>query len=150
MRKIRFTEHQIIAVLKSVEAGRTVKDVCREAAISEASYYNWKAKYGGMEAADINDPVQIFPLASDFDVGFIHLPPASRATFMPAEGLVHLRHQADNPAMKRGMVNHHATLGHHLFQISQAEGISQIPYALGNNVSGIMQASEGVSGQGHG
>nr|WP_194286528.1 IS3 family transposase [Rahnella sp. RcJ3] len=53
MRKIRFTDHQIIAVLKSVEAGRTVKDVCREAAISEASYYNWKAKYGGMEAADI-------------------------------------------------------------------------------------------------
>ncbi|CNH64320.1 IS1400 transposase A [Yersinia enterocolitica] len=32
---------------------RTVKDVCREAAISEASNYNWKAKYGGMEAADI-------------------------------------------------------------------------------------------------
>ena len=53
MREIRFTEHPIIAVLKSVEAGRTVKDVCREAAISEASYYNWKAKYGGMEAADI-------------------------------------------------------------------------------------------------
>lgn len=49
MRKIRFTEHQIIAVLKSVEAGRTVKDVRREAAISEASYY----KYGGMEVADI-------------------------------------------------------------------------------------------------
>lgn len=53
MRKARFTEHQLIAVLKSVEAGRTVKDVCREATISEASYYNWKAKYGGMEAADI-------------------------------------------------------------------------------------------------
>ena len=35
MRKIRFTEHQIIAVLKSVEAGRTVKDVCRETGISE-------------------------------------------------------------------------------------------------------------------
>lgn len=47
MRKARFTEHQIIAVLKSVEAGRTVKDVCREAGISEASYYNWKAKFGG-------------------------------------------------------------------------------------------------------
>jgi len=42
MRKARFTEHQIIAVLKSVEAGRTVKDVCREAGISEASYYNWE------------------------------------------------------------------------------------------------------------
>lgn len=53
MRKIRFTQHQIIAVLKSVEAGRTIKDVCCEAAISEASYYNCKAKYGGMEAADI-------------------------------------------------------------------------------------------------
>ncbi len=53
MRKARFTEHQIIAVLKSVEAGRTVKDVCREAGISEATYYNWKAKFGGMEASDI-------------------------------------------------------------------------------------------------
>ncbi len=39
MRKARFTEHQIITVLKSVEAGRTVKDVCREAGTSEASYY---------------------------------------------------------------------------------------------------------------
>lgn len=53
MRKARFIEHQIIAVLKSVEAGRIVKDVCREAGISEASYYNWKAKHGGMEASDI-------------------------------------------------------------------------------------------------
>jgi putative transposase len=53
MRKARFTEHQIITVLKSVEAGRTVKDVCREAGISEASNYNWKTKYGGMEAPDI-------------------------------------------------------------------------------------------------
>lgn len=50
MRKIRFTEHQIIAVLKSVEAGRTVKNVCHEAAISEASYYRNMA---GIEAADI-------------------------------------------------------------------------------------------------
>lgn len=46
MRKARFTEHQIITVLKSVEAVRTVKDVCPETAISEASYFNWKAKYG--------------------------------------------------------------------------------------------------------
>lgn len=53
MRKIRFTEHQIIAVLKSVKSGRTVKDVCRDAVISEASCYNWKVKYGRMEAADI-------------------------------------------------------------------------------------------------
>ena len=40
-------------MIKSVEAGRTVKDVCREAGISEATYYNWKSKYGGMEASDI-------------------------------------------------------------------------------------------------
>lgn len=44
MHKARCTEHQIIAVLKSVEVGRMVKDVCREAGISEARYYNWKAK----------------------------------------------------------------------------------------------------------
>ncbi|KNZ86536.1 transposase [Morganella morganii] len=43
MRKARLTEHQIITVLKSVEAGRTVKDVCRETGISETSYYNRKA-----------------------------------------------------------------------------------------------------------
>ncbi|KHS73794.1 transposase [Pectobacterium brasiliense] len=53
MRKVRFTEHQIIDVLKSIEAGRTIKDVCREAGISEAPYYHWKAKYGGVEIADI-------------------------------------------------------------------------------------------------
>lgn len=53
MRKVQFTEHQIITVRKSVEVGRIVKYVCREAGISEASYYNWKAKYGGMEASDI-------------------------------------------------------------------------------------------------
>ena len=53
MRKSKFSEHQIIAILKAVEAGRTVKDVCREHEISEATYYQWKTKYGGMEAADI-------------------------------------------------------------------------------------------------
>lgn len=53
MRKARFTENQIIAVIKSVETGRTVKDACREAGISEATYYNWKSRFGGMEASDI-------------------------------------------------------------------------------------------------
>ncbi|CAO97907.1 Transposase, probable fragment [Erwinia tasmaniensis Et1/99] len=53
MRRVRFTEHQIIAVLKPVEAGRTVKDVCGETGISEASYYNWKAKFDGMEASEL-------------------------------------------------------------------------------------------------
>ena len=53
MRKSKFTERQILKILKAVEAGRTVKDVCREHGVSEPTYYNWKAKYGGMEASDI-------------------------------------------------------------------------------------------------
>ena len=53
MRKRRFTERQIIKVLKQVEGGRSVQDVCREYGVSQATYYNWKAKYGGMEASDI-------------------------------------------------------------------------------------------------
>jgi putative transposase len=53
MRKSKFSETQIIAILKAVEAGKTVRDVCREHEISDATYYKWKTKYGGMEAADI-------------------------------------------------------------------------------------------------
>ena len=53
MRKSKFSETQIITILKAVEAGRTVRDVCREHEISEATYYQWKSKYGGMEASDI-------------------------------------------------------------------------------------------------
>ncbi|GFZ77153.1 transposase [Pseudohongiella nitratireducens] len=53
MRKTKFSEHQIIKILKEVEGGRMVKDVCREHGISDATYYNWKSKYGGMEASDI-------------------------------------------------------------------------------------------------
>ncbi len=53
MKKSRFSEHQIIKILKEVEAGRIVKDVCREYGISNATYYAWKNKFGGMEASDI-------------------------------------------------------------------------------------------------
>ncbi len=45
MCKARFTEHQIIAVIKSVEARRTVKDGCREAGNSKATRYNWKSNF---------------------------------------------------------------------------------------------------------
>ena len=53
MKKSRFTETQIIAILKEADSGVMVKDVCRKHGISDATYYNWKSKYGGMEAADI-------------------------------------------------------------------------------------------------
>lgn len=53
MKKSKFSESQIIGILKEVEAGRMVKDVCRERGISDATYYQWKSKYGGMEASDI-------------------------------------------------------------------------------------------------
>lgn len=59
MKRSRFTEHQIIQILKSVESGRLVKEVCREAGISEATYFNWKSKYGGMEASDIKKLKQL-------------------------------------------------------------------------------------------
>ena len=53
MKKSRFTETQIVKILIDVESGRLVKEVCREYGISEATYYNWKSKYGGMQASDI-------------------------------------------------------------------------------------------------
>ena len=53
MKRTRFTETQIVAVLKEVDGGVPVKDVCRKHGISDATYYNWKSKYGGMEASDL-------------------------------------------------------------------------------------------------
>ena len=53
MRKSRFKEEQIVSILKQIEGGRLVKEVCREHGISETTYYNWKSKYGGMEISDI-------------------------------------------------------------------------------------------------
>lgn len=53
MKKVRFTETQIISILKKQEAGISVRDIAREHGISDATFYNWKAKYGGMEANEI-------------------------------------------------------------------------------------------------
>lgn len=52
--KKRFTESQIVAAIKKQESGIAVKDICREIGISDATFYNWKAKYGGMEASDVS------------------------------------------------------------------------------------------------
>jgi putative transposase len=53
MKKTRFTESQIVAAIKQQESGIPTKEVCRELGISEATFYNWKAKYGGMEVSDV-------------------------------------------------------------------------------------------------
>lgn len=50
--KKRFTEEQIIGFLKEADAGMPVKDPCRRHGFSEASYYLWRSKFGGMEVAD--------------------------------------------------------------------------------------------------
>jgi putative transposase len=52
MKKSRFSETQIIAILKEADSGMLVKDVCRKHGISDATYYRWKSKYGGMEVSE--------------------------------------------------------------------------------------------------
>lgn len=53
MKKSRFSETQIIQILKEAESGVAVKDVCRKHGISSATYYKWKAKYGGLDASQL-------------------------------------------------------------------------------------------------
>lgn len=54
MKKSRFTDSQIIAILKQAEAGTPVPELCREHGISSATFYKWRSKYGGMEASMVS------------------------------------------------------------------------------------------------
>jgi putative transposase len=53
MKRTRFAEEQIVAILKQSEAGLKTAEICRQHGISEATFYNWKAKYGGMGVSDV-------------------------------------------------------------------------------------------------
>ena len=55
MKKSRFTEAQIISLLKQAEAGRQVVDLCREQGVTEQTFYRWRAKYGGMEVSQAHE-----------------------------------------------------------------------------------------------
>lgn len=55
MKKSRFTEAQIVNILKEYEAGKQTKDICREYGIAVPTFYSWKQKYGGMDAQQLKE-----------------------------------------------------------------------------------------------
>ena len=53
MKRSRYSEQQIFAILKEAEAGASAKEVCRQHGVSPATFYQWKSKYGGLEPSDL-------------------------------------------------------------------------------------------------
>jgi putative transposase len=53
MKMKKYSESQIVRILKEYDAGKQTRDICREHGISKATFYNWKKKYGGMDAAQL-------------------------------------------------------------------------------------------------
>ena len=59
MKRSRFNEEQIIGVLKELQAGLSAAELCRKHGISDATFYNWRSKYGGMEVSETKRPKQL-------------------------------------------------------------------------------------------
>lgn len=59
MKKSKFTESQIVFAIKQVETGTRVDEVCRKMGISEATFYNWKKKYGGLGVSELRELRQL-------------------------------------------------------------------------------------------
>lgn len=53
MQRSKYSESQIVGILKEADAGLQVKEICRKYGISDATYYKWKSKYGGLEVSDV-------------------------------------------------------------------------------------------------
>ena len=53
MKRSKYSESQIVGILKEADAGVLVKEICRKYGISDATYYKWKSKYGGLEMSDV-------------------------------------------------------------------------------------------------
>ena len=54
MKRSKYSESQIVGILKEADAGMQVKEICRKYGISDATYYTWKKKYGGLEVSDVH------------------------------------------------------------------------------------------------
>ena len=75
----------------------------------------------------VDGSVQVLPLAADFDVGFVHPPVRAHRTFASAKHRGQERQDIDRPPMNRGVIDEQAALGHHLFDLAQAQRVGRVP-----------------------
>ena len=79
MKRSRYSEEQIVGILKEAEAGISVAELCRKHGISDATYYNWKSKYGGMDASDLKQMKELERELSQFKRMYADLALENRA-----------------------------------------------------------------------